>query len=253
MHESTELADKHVCSHDLIEASTYGRRPIFSNFYAGSFEAACTLAGTARPDMPLQVTAGAGFRSAFVHLSASITSTLTDLAILDRLMASSSMLRLDQRQHDTVAAARKDVHHAILSILPWPKLSREEQRSSSFIGYEICRTAAALYSTAVIFPVSPEFPWLNHRLQFLRDLLQSLDVDIWLQQSDKLAVWALFVASIAAYPTEHFAFFRDLLGQQLAVVRLRSFAEVRTAMREFIWSDNACELGASIVWNKLDV
>lgn len=168
-------------------------------------------------------------------------------------MATGSTLRLTDRQYEALISARKDVHHSVLSLLPWTKLSTLEQDNSSRIDYEVCRIVAALYSTAVIFPVSPQFPWLHKRLQSLLDIFQDPDIDKWLQESDMLAIWMLFVASFAAYPTQYFASFSDPLKQQLQATGQVSFADVRSVLKRFVWSDNACKLGASMVWSKLDL
>ena len=102
-----------------------------------------------------------------------------------------------------------------------------------------------------MFPISPQFAWHSNLLETLRQLLQMPGIDLWRQSSDRLAVWVLFIVCIAAYPTPHFDFFSRRLKEHLLATKLVSFADVRVVLNQFIWSDSACELGASMVWDKL--
>ena len=177
--------------------------------------------------------------------------SLTRLAVVDRLMATASQQRLDNCQYQALVSARNDCHYNILSIPGWSELSDLGKVHSSFLDYELSRNVAILYSTAVVFPISPQFAWHGNLLKTLRQLLQMSGIDQWRQSSDRLAVWVLFVACIAAYPTPHFDFFCRHLKEHLSTTKLGSFADVRVVLKQFIWSDSACEIGASMVLDKL--
>lgn len=166
-------------------------------------------------------------------------------------MAIASQQRLESDHYYALVVTRNACHHNVLSVPTWADLSDSKRTNSSYLDYEVCRIVAILYSNAIVFPISPRFPWHSKLLGSLRQLLQTPGIHRWLQGSDKLVVWALFVGSIASYPTEYFQFFSRYLKEQLLVTELVSFADARSVLRRFIWSDNACELGASLVWNKL--
>lgn len=242
------------CSHDLIESSGQGSRPKFSNFYTGTFESIGTTEYKLYSALQDVGSPGSGFQKLdSAVLPDGIAQSLTRLAIIDRMMAMAPMHRVDDRDYNALVSARKDCHHGILSLPPWDDLSDSVKNDHSRLDYEICRIVAILYSTAVLFPVSPQYPWLSRMLGSLRRLFQDPGIYRWLLDSNELAVWALFIASIAAYPTQQSDFFcRHLKNHLLATERV-SFAAVRSLLKQYVWSDSACELGASMVWNKLDL
>lgn len=62
------LAELDSRSHDLQESSTYGRRPLFSNFYAGSFERVLALADELQPGFPALDSMEVAFGAHHLHI-----------------------------------------------------------------------------------------------------------------------------------------------------------------------------------------
>ena len=199
--------------------------------------------------LELSETPGAGFVEQSESLLEEGVTAFTRLASIDRLMATAQQQRLSDQDYVLLVTARDECHHNLLSLPTWENFdsSTTPMRQSSWLLYEICRTAAVIYSNSVIFPISPRFPWHVTLITRLRYLFGFLGDDQWLSGA---AVWAMFVGSIAAYRTPCFAFFGDLL-RSVIVRRGLSYDDVRQVLKKFVWSDSACELGTAMVWDSV--
>jgi hypothetical protein len=135
---------------------------------------------------------------------------------------------------------------------PWQELCEARRGDASEV-YECCRLSALLYSTAIIFPISPHTGWYLPLLAKIKRLLETSDTLLYSEPDEvtHVVLWCLTVAGIAALRTEHRKWFENTLGAALRRNRFSAWEEVRDILGRFVWSDVACGPGAILLWERL--
>ncbi|KAK4502270.1 hypothetical protein PRZ48_005695 [Zasmidium cellare] len=176
-------------------------------------------------------------------------ATLRRLSMVDKLLDDFSAKIVSLSDDIILATLGNSVQHELLSLLPWQSLSEDDRRGCYLVTYEVCRITAILYSNAVIFPMAPNASWLEKLLKQLRLVLETSNVSIWHGDTLQILIWSLFIAGMAAFWTRHRNFFVAHLRSTLKQAGLTSLEAVKAMIREFLWRDDGCGQGATILWD----
>ena len=188
-----------------------------------------------------------GFQDVAVGLAR--LSTFTTLSAVDKAMANQRDQPLKGDDFKCLVAARNVAKHKVLSLPLWEELSETEKCGGNETLYECCRLAAILYANAVVFPTLEDFPGIRKPVRLLKELLD--------QESDEPQVtgveynamlWAVCVGGIGAYQTEHWHFFVSTLRSYVGGLAITSFEGLKSVLRDFVWSDRACDGGLAVIW-----
>lgn len=244
LHESLALAD-------VIDSSSNGSSPRFPSIWNAEHYLQAL-------DPAMQLLAGDTEGSAFTWnvpdgLPENLCATLQRLAAVDKMLDDFSRRTVSRSDDYCISELSSAVQHELLSIQPWSQLEPTERAGSSEAMYELCRLASIIYATAVIFPVSASDPWLEKLLRQLRHLLETINVFEQGPERAPLLVWAIFVASMAAFWTKHRIFFTNLLRKTLHEFGLTSWDQVNMLLNDFLWRDSACQHGSTTLWKFLNL
>lgn len=197
--------------------------------------------------------AGRGFFTRIpCGLPAKSLAVFVRLATVDRYMAENSGHYETDEAYRRMMNTRNAVHHSVLSLLPWDMLDDVERRSTSSAVYECCRTAAVLYSCAVLYGLPHHLNWQARPVEHLQELVASGRHE--LREAPEVLLWTLCIGALATLSSHGRAFFdRNLaeLCEQGDGTYRWSFAECRVIVEDFLWSRRACGDGAAIVWAAL--
>ncbi|PIA94164.1 hypothetical protein CB0940_08896 [Cercospora beticola] len=152
-----------------------------------------------------------------------------------------------------IAELSSAVQHELLSLPSWRDLNPAQDNCRSEVVFESTRMAGILYSNSVVFPVKASDPWLDQLLTQMRVVFEQENAMLGDRDCAPIFVWALFIASMAAYSTPHREFFSALLRRLLHRFNLLSWKLVHPILRGFLWRDSACLQGASTLWKYLAV
>ena len=72
-------------------------------------------------------------------------------------------------------------------------------------------------------------------------------------QLSGLEIWSLCIAGIAAHKLPEQAFFTKHLRQLLLKHEIRDFSALLGVLEEYLWSEEACGIGAAHLWKCLDI
>ena len=196
------------------------------------------------------MTTGKGFRSC--SIPDTLVAVLEDMSLIDYALDRCRLQRLDDGNFSKLMNARDAVQHHMLSLPSWEDLDEKARSNICRPVYEGTRLTALLYSNAVVYPEPPHNGWhikLVERLEVL--LCHRIDED-WSAGPSTLLTWILVICSIAAYRTSREEGLERALRRHIAQRSgPRSKAAVREVVKEYLWSDNACGQGLSIVWEAL--
>ena len=191
-----------------------------------------------------------GFGLQLRHALPSATLEVYDrMCMLDVLLPFCQSLRRGDAAYDVLLMARSGFYHRLLSLPPWDELPESEKCVSFRTTYELCRVTVLLYSSAVIYPMAPQSGWHLKRLANMRAVLASCTVRETQALDDSLLVWCLCVGGVAAFRTSQRCFFQSFLEETLHRLRMTSRSAVRKINGRFLWSDDACERGAAVLWD----
>ncbi|PPJ55009.1 hypothetical protein CBER1_05635 [Cercospora berteroae] len=152
-----------------------------------------------------------------------------------------------------IAELSSAVQHELLSLPSWRDLHHAQDNHLFEAVFESTRMAAILYSNSAVFPVKASDPWHDQLLTQMRALFERKITMLEDRDCAPIFVWALFIASMAAYPTPHREFFSVVLRRLLHGFNLLTWALVHPILRGFLWRDSACMPGASTLWEYLAV
>jgi hypothetical protein len=175
------------------------------------------------------------------------------LAIVDLLMSQHRQPRATESDFDKLMGARSETLHELLSLPAWQNMVDAQKATSYEATYEICRLTTVLYSNAVIVGLPPHTGWHKPIVKRLRQLLEASNLHLWSGDLSKLLIWSLFIGGIAAYRGPSRAFFESYLNEVLLAQDVVSWPVVRQGLKDFLWSDSACEQGAAVLWDALEL
>ena len=153
----------------------------------------------------------------------------------------------------TVLCIRNSAIHSTLSLPPWEELSISDNGETDFALYEACRITAVIYSNAVLLGMPTHSGWHQNFVGKLRGVLQATDLSALAEYSPDVLVWILFIGAISSYRTPHRCFFETSLRDALLLTGMVSWHSVRHCLGEFLWSEDACEHGAAVIWDAMDL
>ena len=232
---------------DILESSTDMSRPRFPPFWdPGPLMSFQGFAGHG------YVPPGCGFSNLHDFLPAQAITAFRSLAHADLIMSSHGIVSLESDMH-TVLGIRNLAVHSMLSLPPWEELSISDSGDTDFALYEACRTTAIIYSNSVLLGLPTHSGWHRDFVSRLRDVLQVTDLNALAEYSPNVLVWILFLAAISSYRTPHRRFFESSLRDALLFTGLLSWHAVKLCLREFLWSESACEHGAAVIWDAIDL
>ena len=204
----------------------------------------------------LQITPPADVGGGFVSsvpggLPTEATTVFEELSNVNVMMCLTRHCHLSDSHTRMLVDARNAVQYRLLSLPPWSKLSAVDQYGRFIAMYECCRVTAVLYPNAVIFPLPTNTGW--HRLVVgqLRGLLQT--ASIWSNDALSLLIWSLTIGGIASFGSPDRRFFIDAIRNAVRDAGMSSWAEVECTVDRFMWSREACGIGASVLWNEVGV
>ena len=195
---------------------------------------------------------GVGFSSPALGLPFNAVITFTDLALVDRIMAIYECA-LRGCIVPLLLAARNTSVHRLLSLPAREGFNESDGKRTDLITYEISRIACIMYSNAILLGLPPHNGWHRMFVERLRTLLELVDFKEWAESAWSLLTWACFVGGIASYRTPHRRFFESFLRNLLLRFALRTWRSVRERLEGFIWADGACEHGAAVLWDAMDL
>jgi hypothetical protein len=179
-------------------------------------------------------------------------STFVELSVVDTMLSTRRQQWSDTPGFQALLRTRNGLHHAVLSIPPWDDLDPEEKHSTHSTTYEACRLTAIIYSNSVLMGFPNNTGWHKIHLKRLRMVITLSDAHNHGHNMSEFLVWVSFVAGIAAYQLPEFAFFVEVLRKTCVSLGVKKLADARSILRDFIWSDDACLTGATILWNYVE-
>jgi hypothetical protein len=153
----------------------------------------------------------------------------------------------------SILYVRNTAIHSVLSLPPWEELPISDQEQTDLVIYEACRTTAIIYSNAVLLGLPTHTGWHRNIVERLRAILEEADLNSWAEHSPGLLSWVLFIGCLASYRTPHRQFFEMFLRDTLLSSGMRSWRSLRRNLGEFLWSESACEHGAAVIWDAMDL
>jgi hypothetical protein len=195
---------------------------------------------------------GRGFSNLHGFVSAQAITAFRSLAHADMIMSCYGIVSLEKDMH-IVLSIRNLALHSTLSLPTWEELSVSDGGDTDFALYEACRITAVIYSNAVLLGLPTHSGWHRGFVGRLRDVLQATDLSALTDRSPDVLVWILFIAAISSYRTPHRRFFEASLRDTLLSTRLLSWHAVKQCLGEFLWSESACEHGAAVIWDAMDL
>jgi hypothetical protein len=177
---------------------------------------------------------------------------MLSLANVDQALNEARLRCVAIEERETLRNLLLDAHHQLMSVPPFEDLPDEGDGPRVQAGvYEVCRLTVILYSCAVVFPLPTMSGWHLKLCRKIRKLNQMVDILHWSPATRPLAVWSLFVASMAGFHYEKKLYFKDTLRVILNQMGLTAWPRIRNVLQEFLWSSLACEQGGQIVWHRI--
>jgi hypothetical protein len=180
------------------------------------------------------------------------TSVFAGLSTINSTMNIKRQQFSDADEGQALLRARNGMHHALLSLPSWDELDDDSKRDTHSVAYEACRLSCIIYSNAILMGFSYNTGWHETHVKRLRILLALFDGHAQAEDMLELLTWVLFVGGIAAYQLPEFPFFVKLLRKTMIQRGITSLADVRKGLEDFIWSDNACLAGATVLWEAVE-
>lgn len=177
--------------------------------------------------------------------------TFMNLSAVNLAMAQHREQPLIGNDFKALVYARNAAKHQVLSLPTWDALPQSETCGRHRALYECSRLAAVLYANAVVFPTLEDFPGIQEPLRQLRELLEDCDLSEWREGVSELLLWSIFIGGIGAHRSPHWPYFASALRRCTANMRELSSESVKAILRGFVWSDIACDEGATMLWNAI--
>ena len=194
---------------------------------------------------------GIGFSNLSNNLPGEAVTALRGLARVDAVMAYFDVPM--NKDVETVLHARNSAIHSVLSLPSWDELSASDREKTDFATYESCRIASLMYSNAVLLGLPSHNGWHRTFVKKLQRVLETTDLIQWAEFSPDLLIWALFVGGIVSYRTPCRSFFESSLRNALLLTGMTSWHSVRQCLEQFLWSDNACDHGTTVIWDAMEL
>ncbi|KAK5681885.1 hypothetical protein LTS10_006419 [Elasticomyces elasticus] len=236
---------------DLIAASIANERPGLPLFWkdAPSVDEAAKMLHMSPPTSCV----GYGFATLVPGgLPSMAVSVLSEVCAVDGLLTIAKLRRLKSRQDKMLVDCRNAAQYRLLSLPSWDELEEDDRTERSRITYELCILTAVLYSNAVIFPLPLNTGWHRRLITRIRDTIEHSTLSSSSSDSS-LLIWSLFVGGIAAYRSHDRAWFEMNLQVALARSRIYRWNDAEMLLTAFMWSRDACRMGAAVLWDALDV
>ncbi|KAK3635603.1 hypothetical protein LTR56_014643 [Elasticomyces elasticus] len=235
---------------DMIAASIANEKPGLPLFWkdAPSVDEAAKML-----HMPPLACSGYGFATLVPRgLPSMAVSVLLEVCAVDGLLTIAKLRRLKSRQHKMIVDVRNAAQYRLLSLPSWDELEEDDRTERSRTAYELCILTAVLYSNAVIFPLPLNTGWHRRLITRIRDTIEHSTLSSSSSNSSML-IWSLFVGGIAAYRSHDRAWFEMNLQAALARARIYRWNDAEMLLTAFMWSRDACRMGAAVLWDALDV
>ena len=131
-------------------------------------------------------------------------------------------------------------------------MDHESKVKSNPIAYELSRLACLLYSNAVLLGLPPDNGWHQRLVQRLVGVFEVSNLD---QDGSfyRLQFWSLFTAAIAAYGLPERSFLESQLREAISKHRIYHYNAAQAILRDYLWSDDACGMGAADLWKCLEI
>lgn len=229
----------------MIAASMHFTAPYF--LCGWELDPAILVPGTYWQLPPEVEGAGVGFRSIAGGLPR--LGTFMNLSAVNLAMAQHREKSLVGDDFRSLVYARNAAKHEVLSLPTWDDLPDSDRRGCHRELYECSRLAAVLYANAVVFPTLEEFPGIQEPTRRLRQVLESCDFTLWEDGVSEVFLWAIFVGGISASGSLHWNYFVSALRTCVANMSNASSDVAKSLLKRFVWSDIACDDGATILWN----
>jgi hypothetical protein len=238
-------------SGDLIGASIKFQPPTLPNYWTAT---PSMREVWRRFDLQPPVCLGSGFRNR-THggLLDEHAAVFVDLCEIDRLMTEARIRKSNEEQKRLLVNVRNAAQHRLLSLPPLEEADCVERHGHLSFVYECCRITTVLYSNAVIFPLPLNTGWHTRLIAKLQSMLAGLRNICDRHHEWSLLVWCLVIGAVASFGSGNFKTFEDHLYEVLPRVGLTRWRNVEDVLEAFIWSKEACKLGATMLWNSLEV
>ena len=141
----------------------------------------------------------------------------------------------DEDDLEKLITTRNAIHHALLSLPPSTASAGPASETTEGIKYEMCRIAAIIYSTAVLFGLPADSGWHLPLLDRLTLCVESLPED----PHENLVIWALCIGALTSSELSARGGFEDRLRGAIADRQLASWSDVEAILEGFLWSASA--------------
>jgi hypothetical protein len=196
---------------------------------------------------------GIGFCNLPGGLPLEAENAYRDLSVVDQLMSAKRQLANEDSDLQAIRSLRNAIGHRVISLPAWEELDLSLQSGCHPALYQLSRLAVRLYMTAVMLARPPHSGWQTTYVAKIRSLIELSELGMWKVDVSSFLTWVLLVGGIAAYRTQHREFFQSSLRVHLESRGLGSWIDVRKSLEEYMWTDSACEHGAAVLWDALDI
>ena len=196
---------------------------------------------------------GWGFAHIPGGLPAKAVITFRNLAALDQLLSHYRQPDAAETKLGELMNVRNDLLHKLLSLPAWEEIEEALRETSYEATYEVARLTTVLYSNSVLLALPPHNLWFERGVRRLRRVLEVSNLQLWTEDATSLLTWSLLIGGIAAYRTRDRKFFEQRLRETLLTHGGLSWPAVKQRLKEFMWVDSACEYGAAILWDALEL
>jgi hypothetical protein len=224
------------------------RRPTCQILRLGLYSETGHSAGYGRqPGLSL----GHGFLCLAGLLAEDVIHVYRNLCWVDHLLESSTTAPPAALAISQLLYLRNTAVHEVL-FLPThaSQLSRFRVELNEVV-YEVCRLTATLYSNAIMLGLPLYAEWRLLVLERLHRIFQVVGSIPQLDGLTSLWIWSLLLASIAARHTSHSTFFESALRDLLSYHHTSGWTSVKLELSSFLWSNRACEHGATALWQAM--
>ena len=146
-----------------------------------------------------------------------------------------------------LADLRNFVQHSLLSLTP-----RRSSNSDSVLPlFEMCHTAAIVYSWIVIFPAPVQAMPFHEAATRIRELLDSDQVDGYWTEVPFLMIWIVVMGAIASLGSCEEQGYVRFLGRALRRLNIHSWTVLKGRLEMFLWYSRVSDLDGLDLWQEI--
>jgi hypothetical protein len=146
-----------------------------------------------------------------------------------------------------LADLRNYVQHSLLSLTP----RRSSTSNSVHPLFEMCHTAAIVYSWIVIFPAPVQAMPFHEAAMWIRELLDSDQVDSYWTEVPWLMIWIVVMGAIASLGSCEEPGYVRFLSRALQRLNIHSWTALKGRLEMFLWYSRVSDLDGLDLWQEI--